>query len=269
MLPKGRLGRADGQEAEGLQGWRTQPARRPEARAARPARARPLRSPMAVVSRFYGTGRRKTSVARVWLRAGSGRILINRRPFEDYFPRETLRMVISQPLQLTNTFGQFDAVVNVGGGRPTGQAGAGAPTGSRGGAAPVRRQAPPDAQARRPPHPRSADEGAQEVRAAGRARSSSSTHSGSRPRGRHVEGRGSPGPARVHGSGAAPVSCRPSQGAHQARSRPSASRASASTGSTRTSAAQRSYVPGDRRAAATRRGRRRIPRRCPTMESQR
>ncbi|MGH7421079.1 MAG: 30S ribosomal protein S9, partial [Candidatus Rokuibacteriota bacterium] len=58
---------------------------------------------MAVVTRFYGTGRRKTSVARVWLRVGSGRILVNRRAFEDYFPRETLRMVISQPLQLTNT----------------------------------------------------------------------------------------------------------------------------------------------------------------------
>ncbi|MGH7349483.1 MAG: 30S ribosomal protein S9 [Candidatus Rokuibacteriota bacterium] len=79
---------------------------------------------MAVVTRFYGTGRRKTSVARVWLRAGSGRILVNRRPFEDYFPRETLRMVISQPLHLTNTLGQFDAIVSVGGGGPTGQAGA-------------------------------------------------------------------------------------------------------------------------------------------------
>ena len=123
MLPEGPPGPRDGQEAEGLQGGGS-PARRPEARAARPARARPLRSPMAVVSRFYGTGRRKTSVARVWLRAGSGRILINRRAFEDYFPRETLRMVISQPLQLTNTFGQFDAIVNVGGGGPTGQAGA-------------------------------------------------------------------------------------------------------------------------------------------------
>ena len=79
---------------------------------------------MAVATRFYGTGRRKTSVARVWLQAGNGRILVNRRPFEDYFPRETLRMVIAQPLQLTNTLGQFDAVVNVGGGGPTGQAGA-------------------------------------------------------------------------------------------------------------------------------------------------
>ena len=75
-------------------------------------------------TQFYGTGRRKTSVARVWLRPGGGRILVNRRPFEDYFPRETLRMIIAQPLQLTNTFGTFDATINVGGGGPTGQAGA-------------------------------------------------------------------------------------------------------------------------------------------------
>ena len=79
---------------------------------------------MAVLERFYGTGRRKTSVARVWIRPGQGRILVNRRPFEDYFPRETLRMIIAQPLQLTNTFGQFDVLIRVGGGGPTGQAGA-------------------------------------------------------------------------------------------------------------------------------------------------
>ncbi len=79
---------------------------------------------MAEATAYYGTGRRKTSVARVWLRPGGGRILVNRRSFEDYFPRETLRMVICQPLQLTNTFGQFDATVNVGGGGPSGQAGA-------------------------------------------------------------------------------------------------------------------------------------------------
>ena len=77
-----------------------------------------------VLDRFYGTGRRKTSVARVWVRPGSGRITINKRTFEDYFPRETLRMIIAQPLQLTNTVGQFDATINVGGGGPTGQAGA-------------------------------------------------------------------------------------------------------------------------------------------------
>ncbi len=79
---------------------------------------------MAQTMAFYGTGRRKTSVARVWLKPGAGTILVNRRPFEDYFPRETLRMIICQPLQLTNTLGQFDATINVGGGGPTGQAGA-------------------------------------------------------------------------------------------------------------------------------------------------
>jgi small subunit ribosomal protein S9 len=78
----------------------------------------------AVVDRFYGTGRRKTSVARVWIRPGSGRIVVNRRPFEVYFTRETLRMIIAQPFHVTNTEGQFDVLVNVGGGGPTGQAGA-------------------------------------------------------------------------------------------------------------------------------------------------
>jgi small subunit ribosomal protein S9 len=79
---------------------------------------------MAEAVAYYGTGRRKTSVARVWLRPGNGGITVNRRPFEDYFPRETLRMIICQPLQLTATLGQFDATINVGGGGPTGQAGA-------------------------------------------------------------------------------------------------------------------------------------------------
>lgn len=79
---------------------------------------------MAVVERSYGTGRRKTSVARVWIRPGSGRITVNRRTFEDYFARETLRMIIAQPFQVTGTDGQFDVAVNVGGGGPTGQAGA-------------------------------------------------------------------------------------------------------------------------------------------------
>jgi small subunit ribosomal protein S9 len=78
----------------------------------------------AVVDRFYGTGRRKTSVARVWIRPGAGRIVVNRRGFEDYFPRETLRMIIAQPLEVTSTVGQFDIFVTVGGGGPTGQAGA-------------------------------------------------------------------------------------------------------------------------------------------------
>jgi small subunit ribosomal protein S9 len=78
----------------------------------------------AVLDRFYATGRRKTSVARVWIRPGAGRIVVNRRAFEDYFPRETLRMIIAQPLEVTSTVGQFDIFVTVGGGGPTGQAGA-------------------------------------------------------------------------------------------------------------------------------------------------
>ena len=77
-----------------------------------------------VLDRFYGTGRRKTSVARVWIRPGAGRIVVNRRAFEDYFPRETLRMIIAQPLQVTGTAGQLDITITVGGGGPTGQAGA-------------------------------------------------------------------------------------------------------------------------------------------------
>ena len=78
----------------------------------------------AVLDRFYGTGRRKTSVARVWIKPGAGRIVVNRRAFEDYFPRETLRMIIAQPLAITNTVGQFDVLVTVKGGGPTGQASA-------------------------------------------------------------------------------------------------------------------------------------------------
>ena len=67
----------------------------------------------AVVDRFYGTGRRKTSVARVWIRPGSGRMVVNRRAFEEYFSRETNQMIIAQPLQVTNTYGQFDVVATV------------------------------------------------------------------------------------------------------------------------------------------------------------
>src|SRR5437667_12518244 len=78
----------------------------------------------AVVDRFYATGRRKTSVARVWIRPGAGRMIVNRRAFEDYFPRETLRMIIAQPLEVTSTVGQFDIFVTGGGAGPTGHAGA-------------------------------------------------------------------------------------------------------------------------------------------------
>ncbi len=73
---------------------------------------------------YYGTGRRKTSTARVFLRPGKGNIQINKRSFEEYFPNETLRMIIRQPLQLTNTLDKFDIYVNVEGGGISGQAGA-------------------------------------------------------------------------------------------------------------------------------------------------
>lgn len=75
-------------------------------------------------TQYYGTGRRKTSVARVYLRPGKGEIKVNRRDFEDYFPNEALRMIIRQPLTLTETTENFDVLVNVGGGGISGQAGA-------------------------------------------------------------------------------------------------------------------------------------------------
>ena len=73
---------------------------------------------------YYGTGRRKTSTARVYLRPGNGKITVNRKEFEQYFPNETLRMIIRQPLNLTETAGKFDILVNVAGGGTAGQAGA-------------------------------------------------------------------------------------------------------------------------------------------------
>ena len=73
---------------------------------------------------YYGTGRRKTSTARVYLRPGGGNFQVNRKTFESYFPNETLRMIIRQPLNLTETANKFDVLVNVAGGGPSGQAGA-------------------------------------------------------------------------------------------------------------------------------------------------
>ncbi len=73
---------------------------------------------------YRATGRRKTSVARVILRPGSGNILVNKKPIEEYFPRETLRMIIRQPLELVGLTGKFDVQVNVQGGGLSGQAGA-------------------------------------------------------------------------------------------------------------------------------------------------
>src|SRR4029434_813109 len=71
-----------------------------------------------------GTGRRKEATARVYLRPGSGQITVNKRAFEDYFPNDALRMIIMQPLQLTETANRFDIYVNVDGGGVAGQAGA-------------------------------------------------------------------------------------------------------------------------------------------------
>jgi small subunit ribosomal protein S9 len=79
---------------------------------------------VAETQQYYGTGRRKTSTARVYLRPGAGEVQINRKSFEQYFPNETLRMIIRQPLQLTETTNKFDILVNVAGGGPAGQAGA-------------------------------------------------------------------------------------------------------------------------------------------------
>jgi small subunit ribosomal protein S9 len=73
---------------------------------------------------YYGTGRRKTAVARVYLRPGSGTITVNRRGFDEYFPNQVLKMVIRQPLLLTETQDKFDILVNVTGGGSAGQAGA-------------------------------------------------------------------------------------------------------------------------------------------------
>ncbi|GIN58884.1 30S ribosomal protein S9 [Lederbergia ruris] len=73
---------------------------------------------------YYGTGRRKSSVARVRLVPGDGRIVINNREVEDYIPFETLREVIKQPLAATETLGSYNILVNVNGGGYTGQAGA-------------------------------------------------------------------------------------------------------------------------------------------------
>lgn len=75
-------------------------------------------------TQYYGTGRRKNAVARVYLRPGKGEITVNRREFENYFPNEALRMIIRQPLNLTETVEQFDILVNVSGGGTSGQAGA-------------------------------------------------------------------------------------------------------------------------------------------------
>ena len=73
---------------------------------------------------YYGTGRRKTAIARVFLKPGKGAIVVNKKPVDEFFSRETGRMIVRQPLVLTNHLGTFDINVNVHGGGESGQAGA-------------------------------------------------------------------------------------------------------------------------------------------------
>ncbi len=75
-------------------------------------------------ARYYGTGRRKSSVARVYLVPGTGKITINKRDIDDFFGLETLKLIVRQPLETTGTTAKFDIIVNVKGGGTTGQAGA-------------------------------------------------------------------------------------------------------------------------------------------------
>lgn len=79
---------------------------------------------MVTQQNYYGTGRRKTSVARVYLRSGNGDIMVNGRKVDEFFSRETGRMIVRQPLQLVNHLATFDIRVNVSGGGESGQAGA-------------------------------------------------------------------------------------------------------------------------------------------------
>src|SRR5512138_3599821 len=74
--------------------------------------------------RYYGTGRRKASVARVWLQTGEGKISVNDRPVDEFFPRPTLKMVLAQPLRVAGLEGKYDVIATVTGGGSTGQAGA-------------------------------------------------------------------------------------------------------------------------------------------------
>src|SRR5437667_5283203 len=83
-----------------------------------------IKIPAIKAAQYLGTGRRKTAVARVRLASGSGKIIVNGRAFENYFPTETLRGVVIQPLNITATAAKFDVAVNVSGGGPSGQAGA-------------------------------------------------------------------------------------------------------------------------------------------------
>jgi small subunit ribosomal protein S9 len=74
--------------------------------------------------RYYATGKRKTAIARVWMKMGDGKIIINKRPIDEYLSTEIAKMIVAQPLELTNTMGRYDITVNVKGGGYSGQVGA-------------------------------------------------------------------------------------------------------------------------------------------------
>ena len=78
----------------------------------------------ATVSRYYATGKRKNSIARVWMMPGSGKVTINDKPMDQYFGRDVLKMIIRQPFEVTGTVDKFDVLVSVLGGGNSGQAGA-------------------------------------------------------------------------------------------------------------------------------------------------
>ena len=77
-----------------------------------------------MAQRYYATGKRKTSVARVWMEEGSGQIIVNSRPADEYFGTESSKTAIQQPFEITGTVGKFDVMINVQGGGLSGQAGA-------------------------------------------------------------------------------------------------------------------------------------------------
>jgi small subunit ribosomal protein S9 len=79
---------------------------------------------MAEGLRYYDTGKRKSAIARVWLMPGSGKITVNRRPLELYFPLETHKTIIQEPFRITQTLGQYDALITIRGGGISGQAAA-------------------------------------------------------------------------------------------------------------------------------------------------
>ena len=74
--------------------------------------------------RYYATGKRKSAIARVWMKLGDGKITINRKPIDEYLTTDVAKMIVTQPLELTNTVGRYDIMVNVKGGGYSGQVGA-------------------------------------------------------------------------------------------------------------------------------------------------